>query len=173
MSYLLHLCNIHLSPLTGPGSSIYPSYLYPHSVSPHSVSLTPDRLPPALSELRRKKWGWNTNGSHIDAGPCFQVAPGFDTSQRVQSQHGALIWAVSQPASQPWSVVLRRACDALARRAKLRLASCGESLRHGVMACVCECGWHVSVWLSKEPHYACLTNRKLTENTYKLIKLWN
>lgn len=38
MSYLLHLCNFHLSLLTGPGSNIYPSYLYPYSVSPHCFS---------------------------------------------------------------------------------------------------------------------------------------
>lgn len=48
MSYLLHLCNIHLSLLTGPGSSIYPFYLYPRSVSPHRYS---QLRPPPRAEL--------------------------------------------------------------------------------------------------------------------------
>lgn len=38
MSYLLHPYNIHLSSLTGPGSSIYPFYLYARSDSPHRYS---------------------------------------------------------------------------------------------------------------------------------------
>lgn len=45
MSYLLHPCNIHLSSLTGLGSSIYPFYLYPRSDSPHRYSQLPH--PPA------------------------------------------------------------------------------------------------------------------------------
>lgn len=57
MSYLLHLCNIHLSPLTGPGSSIYPSYLCPAPLpSPHSPipPPTPPWARPLADPFRRK-----------------------------------------------------------------------------------------------------------------------
>lgn len=64
----------------------------------------------SVSKLQRKKWGSYKNGCYIDAGPCLQVALGFDAS--VQSQHGALDWAANQLASHLWSVLSRRACDA-------------------------------------------------------------
>lgn len=46
MSYLLHLCSIHLSSLTVPGSSIYPFYLCPRSSSPHRYSQLRPPPPP-------------------------------------------------------------------------------------------------------------------------------
>lgn len=66
MSYLLHLCNIHLSLLTGPGNSIYPSYLYPHSVSPHSVSLN-TRPPPSQLGLFLNLGGRSEDGTQLVA----------------------------------------------------------------------------------------------------------
>lgn len=78
MSYLLHLCYIHLSPLTGPGSSVYPFSFYPCAVSPHSVFLSANLcLPPArsLSELEAKKWYTNS----ADTEPCLALTPRLDT----------------------------------------------------------------------------------------------
>lgn len=87
MSYSLHLCDIHLSPLTGPGNSIYPSYLYPHPVSPHCVPVLLLRPPPspALSHslpylsiylfiyYSTQKSVSDVIGSHLDAEPCPEV----------------------------------------------------------------------------------------------------
>lgn len=101
MSYSLHLCNIHLSPLTGPGNSIYPSYLYPQSVSPHCVPLNSDRLPSSsLSlSLRSEDRTWMVAilmRSHVLRWrlvwcPC------------VRSRHKALCWAANQLAGHPLS----------------------------------------------------------------------
>lgn len=51
-SYLFHLCNIHLSSLAGPGSSIHPFYLYPRSVSPLSTATSSPLLNSILSFLK-------------------------------------------------------------------------------------------------------------------------
>lgn len=59
-SYLLHLCNIHLSLLTGPGSSIYPFYLYPRSVSPHRYSQLQPPPPAELTLVFRAFWKTGT-----------------------------------------------------------------------------------------------------------------
>lgn len=57
----------------------------------------------------------------------------------VPSQRGALGLRSQQLASHPWSVLWRRACDALVSRTQLRLASAGELLRNGVLVCVTCC----------------------------------
>lgn len=55
MSYLLHLCSIHLSSLTGPGSSIYPLYLCSRSSSPRRYSQL--RPPPPPRPTLSLFWG--------------------------------------------------------------------------------------------------------------------
>lgn len=99
MSYSLHLCNTHLSLLTGPGNSIYPSYLYPQSVSPQcSPQLWPPPLELALS-LRNEDRTWMLAilmRSHVLRWrlvwcPC------------VRSRHKALCWAANQLAGHPLS----------------------------------------------------------------------
>lgn len=56
-SYLLHLCHIHLSLLTGPGSSIYPSHLSPQ---PTRLLLTATSSPAELTLAFRAFWKTGT-----------------------------------------------------------------------------------------------------------------